>query len=139
MEIQLPELGGDCIDKITELFVEEYKREYKYSLSLPLELVGIHLTSFASVDKINPVVAKTTGITRNEILKGQRDVCFLETIFSPTDIYDLSKIEPGMYFQGPCIIEDAHSSIVVFPGMTATVDNYSNVHVTMYVPWRNLL
>ena len=38
---------------------------------------------------------------------------------------------PGMAFEGPAIIEDSGSTVVVHPGNRVSVDAYSNIHITL--------
>ena len=45
------------------------------------------------------------------------------------EIYDAERLEPGMRFAGPAVVEDAGSTIVVHPGQSATLDAYGNLHI----------
>ena len=44
-------------------------------------------------------------------------------------IYDGGRLEPGMGFTGPAIVEDPGDTIVVMPGMPCCVDAYGNIHI----------
>ncbi|WP_319531215.1 hypothetical protein [uncultured Cohaesibacter sp.] len=44
-------------------------------------------------------------------------------------IYDATKFEPGMAFDGPAIIEDPGTTIVVHPGNHVTIDEFGNTHI----------
>ncbi len=46
-------------------------------------------------------------------------------------IYDGDKLEPGMEFAGPAIIEDPGTTIVVHPGNRVAIDGYGNVIITL--------
>ena len=45
------------------------------------------------------------------------------------DIYDAEKLEPGMSFAGPAIIEDPATTVVVHPGQSARSTRYGNIHI----------
>ncbi len=42
-----------------------------------------------------------------------------------------AKLEPGMEFAGPAIIEDPGTTIVVHPGNRVAIDGYGNVIITL--------
>ena len=39
------------------------------------------------------------------------------------------RLEPGMAFTGPAVIEDAGPTIVIHPGQQVEIDGYRNVHI----------
>ena len=45
------------------------------------------------------------------------------------DIYDADRLEPGMRFTGPAIVEDPGMTVVVHPGNPVSVDAYGNLHI----------
>ena len=56
----------------------------------------------------------------------------LEGVHEAT-IYDGEKLEPGMAFSGPAIVEDPGTTVVVHPGNSVTVDGYRNIHIALSV------
>lgn len=98
-----------------------------------MELVGLHVTSFAEVNKIKPSKVTRTGRSVDDILRGKRVANFVEHGSHEAKIFDLSLIEPEMVFTGPAIIENGHASVVVFPNTSASVDEFGNIHILMYV------
>ena len=44
-------------------------------------------------------------------------------------IYNAEKLEPGMSFAGPAIIEDPGTTIVVHPGNRVSIDDFGNTHI----------
>ena len=50
-----------------------------------------------------------------------RDCFFGSADPQPTRIYKAGEIRPGMSMQGPCIVEEPTTTVVVFPGMSASV------------------
>jgi N-methylhydantoinase A len=88
-------------------------------LDLRVELIGVRkggdLHSEAlSVDE-DPVAA----------LRGTRPVYFPERGgFVDTPVYDGALVEPGQLVQGPAIVEEPTTTIVVYPGQEAMADQY---------------
>jgi N-methylhydantoinase A len=128
VEIDLPpgELTAAVLHDIREHFHASYEREYTYRLPAPVELVCFHLVAIAEVDKLTPTRRASSGRGIEEAVKGRRDVDFAENGVSAATIYDGDLLEPGMGFQGPAIVEETGTTIVVPPGMPCRIDEYGN-------------
>jgi N-methylhydantoinase A len=65
-----------------------------------------------------------------EVRKGRRRVWFAETAgFVETDVLDRYRLEPGTEFDGPAIVEERESTMVIGPGAHARVDRLGNLEV----------
>jgi N-methylhydantoinase A len=92
-------------------------------------MVGIHLVASAEVGKLKMAKRDATGTSPAAAVKGRRKVDYaLEGVHEAT-IYDGEKLEPGMAFTGPAIVEDPGTTVVVHPGNSVTVDGYRNIHI----------
>ena len=119
------------LDEIAESFRATYEREYTYRLEAPVEMVGIHLVARAEVGKLEMVAAAIGDSDASAAVKGTRDVDYaLEGTHSAT-IYDGDKLTPGMAFDGPSIIEDSGTTVVVHPQNKVSIDAYRNIHILM--------
>lgn len=136
VEIDLPQ--GDIttarLDAIREHFHASYEREYTYRLPAPVELVCFHLVAIAEVDKLTPQKRAATGRKIEEAVKGQREVDYAEAGVHKAAIYNGDLLEPGMSFQGPAIIEEAGTTVVVPPGMPCRIDDYGNYRLGKEAP-----
>ena len=128
VEISLPNgrITASQIAAIREHFDSEYEREYTYRLPAPAELVCYHLIAIAEVDKLRPEKHPKTGKNLAEAIKGQRQVDFVEAGIHLATIYDGSKLEPGMSFTGPAIVEEADTTVVIPPGLPCSMDDFDN-------------
>ena len=43
--------------------------------------------------------------------------------------YDGDKLEPGMSFSGPAIVEESGTTIVIPPDLPCHIDEYGNFHI----------
>lgn len=117
------------LSEIAASFHETYEREYTYRLDAPVEMVGIHLVASAEVGKLTMKERAPTGTKAEMALKGSRKVDYALEGIHEAAIYDGTKLEPGMTFQGPAIVEDPGTTIVVHPGNRAEIDGYGNIHI----------
>lgn len=108
-----------------------YEKQYTYRLDAPLEIVGFHIVTTSEIGKLDLAELPTTGAVLANAVKGTRRVDYaLEGVHEAT-IYDNAKLEPGMTFAGPAIVEDAGTTIVVHPGNAASIDRLGNLHITL--------
>ena len=70
-----------------------------------------------------------TGADLPSALKGKRSVDYALEGIHLADIYEADRLEPGMAFAGPAIVEDPGMTTVVHPGSPVSIDNYGNIHI----------
>ena len=119
------------IPEICEKFQSAYEREYTYRLEAPVEMVGIHLTVSVAVGKIEMSPRAPTGVPESAARKGMRRVDFANEGVRNAAIYDASSLEPGMSFDGPAIVEDSGSTVVMHTGNHAWIDGYGNIVISV--------
>jgi N-methylhydantoinase A len=122
-------VSDDRLAAIEAAFHETYEREYTYRLDAPVEMVGIHLVASAEVGKLTMRKRDATGAKAEIALKGHRDVDYALEGVHKAAIYDGTKLEPGMSFTGPAIVEDPGTTVVIHPGNRVEVDGYGNIHI----------
>ncbi|MBR7654240.1 hydantoinase/oxoprolinase family protein [Brucella oryzae] len=122
-------ITDESLAAIEAAFHETYEREYTYRLEAPVELVGIHLVASAEIGKLKMQEKPLSPTPTSAAQKGERKVDYaLEGIHQAT-IYDGEKLEPGMSFSGPAVIEDPGTTIVVHPGNRVDIDGFGNIHI----------
>jgi N-methylhydantoinase A len=133
VEVELPASFVDdaAILSMIEHFHTAYEREYTYRLDAPVEIVGLHLVASAEVGKLEMIALPTTGATIEQAVKGRRDVDYALEGVHEAVIYDLEKLEPGMTFAGPAILEDSGTTVVIHPGNRVSIDAYGNTHIEL--------
>jgi len=132
-EVLIPEglITDERLAQIETSFHETYEREYTYRLKAPVEMVGIHLVAAAEVGKLKMRQREGSGAGADTALKGHRDVDYALEGVHRAAIYNGEKLEPGMTFTGPAIVEDPGTTIVVHPGNRVSVDGFGNVHIQL--------
>lgn len=116
----------------TDRFHETHEREYTYRLTSLVELVNYHVVAFGLVPK--PELAKlvATGRRPADAMRGKRSVDFDTHGIHNTAIYERNRLEPRMKIDGPAIVEEPATTIVVFPGEQAEVDDYGNLRIHLH-------
>ena len=125
------EITDAALDTIAEDFRAAYEKEYTYRLDAPVEMVGIHLVARAEVGKIEMTPAALGDADASAAIKSKRTVDYALEGKHEADIYDGDKLSPGMEFDGPAIVEDSGTTIVIHPGNKVSVDAFRNIHIVL--------
>jgi len=130
LEVEWPSgpITLDAIDEGLAAFHKKHNDIFGYSdPKYPLEILNFGLSA---IGKMPPVVLKPIvkgGKDSSAALKGTRPVYFIEAKkFVKTNIYDGDKFLAGNIFEGPCVVEEQMTNVVVPPGYRMQVDNYAN-------------
>jgi N-methylhydantoinase A len=110
-------------------FHAAYEKQYTYRLDAPIEMVGLHLIASAEVGKLKPVEQSPSDTPASVALKGRRVVDYATEGAHPADIYDGEKLAAGMAFDGPAVVEDPGTTIVIHPGDGVEIDRWGNIHI----------
>ena len=128
IEVKLPEqLKLNDIDAIKELFKDKYEQEYTYRLEADIEIVGLHLVGKCDIGKIKLAKQQQSGRLLSETIKGERQVDYATEGCHNAVIYNGDLLEPAMMFNGPAIIEQTGTTVVVHPQQSVEVDLYGNL------------
>ena len=133
VEIQLPNGTYKDADtnNIINNFHNQYEKEFTYKLDSQVDMIQFHLVALAKIDKPELDKRKKSGLKIEDTLKEKRKVDFDQMGEHESMIYDFDKLEPGMNFTGPAIVEDSSTTVVIFPQQFCEVDNYANLHITI--------
>ncbi|MFV2044418.1 MAG: hydantoinase/oxoprolinase family protein [Anaerolineales bacterium] len=126
------ELKKEGMKALQERFDFLHEQAYAHaSPGTPTELVNLRLT--ASVESRKPLMLEIESGSGNgsSALKATRKVYFKNAdgeVDCP--IYDRGKLGAGDRFEGPAVIEEWNSTVVVNPGQQLHVDAYGNLMIS---------
>ena len=129
--IENKDFNGFSKDDIKVMFHEEYKRLYgRTSVDSPIEFVTFKVR--ASLPKkpfsISKLTTENTDI--QNCIKGQRQAfSVIKRAYIPFTVYDRSKLFADARFEGPAIIEERESTIVIGEDGVARVDEFGFIWI----------
>jgi len=110
-------------------FHNEHEREFNFRREdAPVSIFRVGVKATGVVPKAALPSNEVTKNTPEPI--GQRDVWF-NAKRCPTDVYQRESFTAGAEFDGPAIVEQVDSTVVVPPNTTATVDQYMNILINV--------
>lgn len=117
------------LNKIAETFHKAHEKLYTYStLETPLEIINLRITTVGYVDKTGLQKKQIGEKTSSHALKNKRKIYFEEYAkFVDIPIYDREKLKPGNLIEGPAVIEERITTIVVHPNWNARVDSFNDI------------
>ncbi len=118
----------NSLEEAIETFHNEHQREYAFAnRDQAVQIYGLHVAAIGTVPKPNLKKYPKEGSAKEGFI-GTRQVYFEEAGgFVAAKIYDRAKIPAGATFEGPAIVEQLDSTVVVPPGVSVEVDEYLNI------------
>jgi N-methylhydantoinase A len=115
--------GLESLDDVVARFHAEHQREFAYRREdAPVELYELGLQAVGVTPK--PALARhEPGGGLPEPL-ARRPVVFEEADAVDTPVYDRAALPAGCRLEGPAVVQQLDSTIVVPPGVTAEVDEH---------------
>jgi N-methylhydantoinase A len=123
-------ITDDALATVSERYHEAHQRLFFYSEpDSPLETINVRLTAVGAIPKTPLAPWPDGGSDASAAIKERRPAYFGEWLDTP--VYDGSKLLGGNRLEGPAIVEEATTTIVVCPDDLAEVDRLGNliIHV----------
>jgi N-methylhydantoinase A len=123
------EITPETLPEIAQRFHEAHERLYLYSEpESPLESINVRLTGVGAIPKTPLVSWPAGGADARGAVKATRPAYFGEAGgWIDTTVYDGSKLQAGNHIEGPAIIEEITTTIVLYPNDLAEIDRLGNV------------
>jgi len=125
--------GKAWTNALWEKFADTYRAKYGYFYDdIPTELVNLRVNGTMHGAQFRPRPIAAAGGRIDDCLKGTRQA------YSPTQaemiqfrVYERERLEPGMIFAGPAIVEEVSSTTVVDAGGTIRVDDHGSLVIAV--------
>lgn len=137
LTVALPEGPYDAKDRdavIAEMiaaFTSVYREKFGHAPpNIPVEFINIRVSVQAFQDALPEFERSSGGNDAGPAVRGSRMAWFAEAAdYVETTVYDWSRLAPGMRLDGPALIEDAGSTLVIGPDGCASIGLSGNIVV----------
>ena len=131
--VKLPEgtLDPDDVGGISAGYREEYRRLYgREGPDVPLEAITWRVEVSGPRPEILQEERGGDPGALDEARKGKREIYLPEQDgFAAVPVYDRYRLDPGAAFDGPAVVEERESTVIVGPDSRAEVDGSRNLIV----------
>jgi N-methylhydantoinase A len=121
-------IAQEDLATIANNFNQEHRRLYgHFKADEPMEIVTLRTTIVGAMSR--PRLKKIpTAKNAEAALKSERQVYFAEKHgFVNCEVYDRALLGADCSIEGPCIVEEMDSTVLVNPDQEASIDSYGNV------------
>lgn len=115
------------IEDITTTFTERYRQMFGIALDLPISVTNARVTTIGVRESFDfSSLRKQVAHSQKEAMSGRRLVWF-GGAFVDTSVYERALLPPGSVIKGPAVVEQPDSTVLIDPGLVATVDEDLNI------------
>jgi len=129
MSIELPDAGPvtqGSLDHIAAAFHDTHERVIGNSnVEYPLQVVALHLAASYKTKAPQPARVERGAPDASEAIKGKREAWF-DGGYKEVSIYDGELLRAGNIVEGPCIIEEKMTTLVIPSEFRIELDDYGN-------------
>jgi N-methylhydantoinase A len=123
--------GPDDIADLARRFHDAHHRRYGHKAQAEaIEIVNFEVTAVGLIPK-PPLRTFAVGSSELPAPAAVRPVHFGPMEAAPIAVFRRSDLRPGALIEGPAVIEEATSTIVLYRGQTARVDPHLNIEVDL--------
>ena len=139
MNLRIDEVptSPEALAALVAQYRERYEAEFGYQLPedvATVELVNARAAAIGLTDDVE-LPRSESGGDAEAARKGSREVYFDEAgDFTTTPIFDRALLEGGAAIDGPAVIEQIDTTVLVPPGASARVDAYRNIVIDVGSP-----
>jgi len=129
LDLQLPlaRFGdGNDVKAMTDAFDALHERSYSVSRpGSPVELLTWKVRLIGDLEATEKLLASTAATPAGREAAAKR-AYFPETGWVDTPVHSGADLAPGVTIAGPALVTEPSSTLVVYPGMRATVSDHDN-------------
>jgi N-methylhydantoinase A len=133
--VPLPEISQAGFTAAVASFHDEHLRQYRYSHpESPVETSTLRISARGQREKPDLTSIVHGGSERTALAARERQVHFEGPGWVATPVLDRTGLSAGVAFDGPCIVEELDSTVVLPPGTSAVVDAVGNIVISLHEP-----
>jgi N-methylhydantoinase A len=136
VEVPAGEIGPQTLRQVESGFHTAHKALYSYALSsAPVEIVNLRVTATAPLPRARAaqIEPQTGGIERAQV--AERRVFFGRRYgWLPARCFARARLGSGAMIQGPAVLQQLDSTVVLAPGDAGRIDRFGNLIIDVLDP-----
>ena len=125
-----------AIDQLAEAYADQYEREFGYRLDADIATVEIVNVRAAAVGMSDPAEIELSAPEGQDATPSQTRAVYFDEVadFTDTPIYDRAHLPAGCAIDGPAIVEQMDTTVLIQPNARARVDDRLNLVIDVESP-----
>ena len=131
--VESSEIEEGALDAIAERYHAQHFTTYDYNApDEPIQLVNMRASAIGKfgADFIAPRTSSANGI-KDVSPRSHREVYFKESGQTSCPVYDRGDLSAGTEIEGPAIIQESSSTVIVYPGQRAAATEFGTIEITV--------
>jgi N-methylhydantoinase A len=113
-------------------FHDAHQRRYGHMAEVEaVEIVNFQVTAVGIIPKPKPKTFAEPAETPEQIPSARRQAYFSATEASDVPVLRRAALGPGTCIEGPAVVEEKTSTLVLYPGQRAEVDAHLNIEIKL--------
>ena len=114
--------------EIKDDFEARHDRQFGFSLDAPLEIANLRVIGKGTLQGVTIEEHEAAGTDPSAAELDTTEVYF-DDAYHETPVYDRDRLRAGNELDGPAVITEDDSTVVVQPAHVATIDRYGNIEI----------
>ena len=131
--VESSEIDEGALDAIAERYHAQHFTTYDYNApDEPIQLVNMRASAIGKfgADFIATRTSSTNG-SKNISPRSHREVYFKESGQISCPVYDRGDLSAGAEIEGPAVIQESSSTVIVYPGQWAAATEFGTIEITV--------
>ena len=127
--VSVESLRGEAgLAEIKAEFEARHDRRFGFSLDAPLEIANLRVVGKGALQGVTIEEREESDSDPSAAELDTSEVYF-DDEYRETRVYDRAELRPGNELDGPAIVVDADSTVVIQPDHVAEIDRYGNIEI----------
>ena len=131
--VESSEIEEGALDAIAERYHAQHFTTYDYNApDEPIQLVNMRASAIGKfgADFIAPRTSSANG-SKDISPRSHRKVYFKESGQTSCPVYDRGDLSAGAEIEGPAVIQESSSTVIVYPGQRAAATEFGTIEITI--------
>ena len=131
--VESSEIEEGALSAIAERYHAQHFTTYDYNApDEPIQLVNMRASAIGKfgADFIAPRTSSTNG-SKDVSPRSHREVYFKESGQISCPVYDRGDLSAGAEIEGPAVIQESSSTVIVYPGQRAAATEFGTIEITV--------
>ena len=131
--VESSEIEEGALDAIAERYHAQHFTTYDYNApDEPIQLVNMRASAIGKfgADFIAPRTSSANG-SKDVSPRSHREVYFKESGQTSCPVYDRGDLSAGAEIEGPAVIQESSSTVIVYPGQRAAATEFGTIEITV--------
>ena len=131
--VESSEIEEGALDAIAERYHAQHFTTYDYNApDEPIQLVNMRASAIGKfgADFIAPRISSANG-SKDISPRSHREVYFKELGQTSCPVYDRGDLSAGAEIEGPAVIQESSSTVIVYPGQRAAATEFGTIEITI--------